>query len=475
MPEEVNEQLVQIVERWRGSPYDFVIECLGAKPTPQQKDALMAIAKPGARVSITSGHGTGKSTLFSWIAFWCICCFWDVKVAVTAPTSHQLTDILWAEMAKWHSRMLEFWRNAITIKADKVTLNGSPGFIVARTSRKENPEALQGFHAEHMVFLIDEASGVPEQIFEAAQGALSTEGARILMAANPTRLTGYFYNSHHKNRDSWTRFRFSCLDSPNVDKSYPAKIIEDYGEDSDTYRVRVLGEFPLASDLQFIPADVIDRAYGKHLRQEMFNFAPAILGVDVAKFGGDRSVIFLRQGLMSRILFQKRGILPEDLAARAAALWDENKADGCIVDATGVGEAVISSLHLMNRSPIAFYAGERAMLENCLNRRAEVWYKMRQWLREGGAIPPDPDLRDDLVSPEYGYNQRGKIVLEKKEDMKKRGLASPDLADALAVTFAADVQPKVLSGGGFQTAGARREWKPTDMKSRKYKVLDRRR
>ena len=106
MPEEVNEQLVQIVERWRGSPYDFVIECLGAKPTPQQKDALMAIAKPGARVSITSGHGTGKSTLFSWIAFWCICCFWDVKVAVTAPTSHQLTDILWAEMAKWHSRML---------------------------------------------------------------------------------------------------------------------------------------------------------------------------------------------------------------------------------------------------------------------------------------------------------------------------------------------------------------------------------
>ena len=121
---------------------------------------------------------------------------------------------------------------------------------------------------------------------------------------------------------------------------------------------------------------------------------------------------------------------------------DEYRADAVIVDATGVGEAVMSSLRLMNRSPIAFYAGEKGLLENCHNRRTEVWYKMRKWLCDGGAIPDEADLRDDLVGPEYSTNSRGQLQLERKQDMKKRGLASPDLADALAVTFGAEVRKR---------------------------------
>ena len=151
---QMDEKLVEIVERWRDNAADFVKECLGAIPTPQQSQALAAVSQPGARVSITSGHGTGKSTLFAWIIYWAVCCFYDVKVAVTAPTSHQLMDILWAEVAKWRNSMLEPWKSEICIKADKVTLNGSIGFAVARTSRRENPEALQGFHAKHMIFLM---------------------------------------------------------------------------------------------------------------------------------------------------------------------------------------------------------------------------------------------------------------------------------------------------------------------------------
>ena len=194
-----------------------------------------------------------------------------------------------------------------------------------------------------------------------------------------------------------------------------------------------------------MPGDIVEKALGKHLREDMYAFAPKILGVDVAMFGGDRSVIFLRQGLCSKLLFIVRGIRPEELADRVASLWDEHKADGVIVDATGVGEAVMSSLRLQNRSPIPFYAGNASLLDNCFNRRAEVWYKMRKWLSEGGALPPNEDLRDDLVGPEYSINGKGKIQLERKIDMKKRGLASPDLADALALTFGAEVQ-KVLSG-----------------------------
>lgn len=438
----VNERLVSTVDRWRDNILDFVVECLDAEPTKQQEEALNAFSVPGAHVSIRSGHGTGKSTIFAWVALWALVCFWDVKIPATAPTAHQLEDILFPEIEKWRARMLEPWRSAIQVKSDKVVMDGTPGFVAARTGRKENPEALQGFHADNLIFLIDEASGIPEQIFEVARGALSTEGARILMAANPTRLTGYFYNSHHKNRDLWTRFQFSCLDSPRVSPAYAKEIAEEYGEDSDMYRVRVLGEFPHASEMQFMPGDVVEAAMGRHLREEMFDFAPVVIGVDVAMFGGDRSVVFLRQGLMSKMLYQKRGIKPEELAARVAMFEDEYRADAVIVDATGVGEAVMSSLRLMNRSPIAFYAGEKGLLESCHNRRTEVWYKMRKWLCDGGAIPDEADLRDDLVGPEYSTNSRGQLQLERKQDMKKRGLASPDLADALAVTFGAEVRPK---------------------------------
>ena len=457
-----DDELVALVERWRRSPYDFVVECLGATPTSQQKEVLDAIAEPGARVAISSGHGTGKSTLFSWVADWGLCCFWDVKIPTTAPTAHQLEDIIWPEIAKWQAKMLEPWRSAVNIRNDKVTMDGSPGFIVARTGRKENPEALQGFHAEHMIFLIDEASGIPEVVFEVARGALSTKGARILMAANPTRLSGYFYNSFHKSRDLWKRFTFSCLDSPIVSPDYAKEIAEEYGCDSDMYRVRVLGEFPHASDLQFIAADLVERAMGKHLRQDEYDFAPKVLGVDVAMFGGDRSVIFLRQGLMSKLLYQQRGVRPEELAARVAAFEDELKTDGTIVDATGVGEAVISSLHLMNRTPIAFYAAEKSLLANCANRRTEVWYKLRDWLREGGAVPDEADLRDDLVGPEFGYrNGSNKLQLERKEEMKKRGLASPDLADSLALTFGAAVNRRfeaVADGAAYDVGDS--DWDP---------------
>ena len=442
MDKKVDESLIELVTRWRLHPYDFVVECLGAKPDPKQAEVLRSLETPGVKISIRSGHGTGKSTLFAWIILWALVCFWDVKVPVTAPTAHQLEDVIWPEVAKWHARMLEPWKSSIVIKNDKISMTGTPGFAAARTGRKENPEALQGFHADKVIFLVDEASGVAEVVFEVARGALSTEGATMVMAANPTRLSGYFYNSHHKNRDLFERFQFSCLESPRVSRDYIDEIKAEYGEDSDMYRVRVTGDFPHTSDLQFMPGDLVENAMGKHLREDEYNFAPKIIGVDVAMFGGDRSVIMLRQGLMSKILFQIKGIEPEKLASMAAIYEDEYKADAVIVDSIGLGQAVISAMHLMNRTPIAFNAAEKATLPHCSNMRAEVWDKTRDWLKGGGSIDNNPDLRDDLVGPEYGYNVRGKLVIEKKEDMKKRGLASPDLADALTMTFGALVLKK---------------------------------
>lgn len=436
------DELLAYVKGWRESPVRFVKEALGAEPSPQQAEALEAFAKPGARVTIASGHGTGKSTLMGWLVLWGLTCFDDVKIPTTAPTAHQLQDVLWTEVRKWGARLPSLWKDALEVTSEQVRYKDCAGFAVARTGRKENPEALQGFHAENLFFLIDEASGVDDVVFQVAQGALSTPGARVLMAANPTRTSGYFYNSFHRDRDRWQRFTFSCLDSPHVSRDYIDEVRTIYGEDSDIYRVRVLGEFPKAGDLQFISTDLVDAAMGRHYISQKYDYAPVILGVDVARFGSDRTVIFKRQGLYADLLWTCHGMDLMATADRVAALWEEHKADAVMIDAGGVGAGVCDRLRQMGHRPVDIQFGGASGLANCLNKRAEMWWRMRDWIKDG-AIPPNEDLKDDLTGPEYQYTTKGLIQLEKKEDMKKRGLASPDLADALALTFAVPVSTQL--------------------------------
>lgn len=431
--------LTDLILAWRDDPCLFVRDALDATPTEQQTQALRAFAAPGARVAIASGHGTGKSTLMAWLILWALTCFDDVKAPVTAPTAHQLEDVLWTELRKWGAKLLEPWKSELQITADQISYSSCHGFAVARTGRKENPEALQGFHAQNLMFFIDEASGVDDLVFQVAQGALSTEGARVLMAANPTRVSGYFFNAFHRDRDRWTRLTFSCLDSPNVAPGYAQEVADVYGEDSDIYRVRVLGQFPRQGDTQFIPRELVDAAFGRTLPEQVYGFAPRILGVDVARHGGDRSVIFLRQGLSSRLLWWRRDVdlmALSDMVAHFAAV---QRADAIMVDGTGLGAGVVDRLRQLGHVVTDVQFGGASALSQCLNKRAEMWWRLRDWLREGGAIPAIEDLRADLLAPEFSYNSRGLVQLERKEDMGKRGLSSPDLADALAVTFAAPV------------------------------------
>lgn len=339
--------------------------------------------------------------------------------------------------------MPSLWKDSLEVTADMIRYKGCAGYAVARTGRKENPEALQGFHAETLCFFCDEASGIDDIVFQVAQGALSTKGARIIMAANPTRTSGYFFNAFHRDRERWERFTFSCLDSPHVSPSYAKEVEESYGSDSDIYRVRVLGDFPKSSDLQFIPSSVVDSSMGKHLHENEYKYAPIILGVDVARFGSDRSVIFMRQGLYSELAWQGRGFDTMSLADVVCSMHGKYKADAIMVDETGVGGGVVDRLRQLGYVSIfGVNEGSSSALKECLNKRAEMWWKMRDWLKEGGCIPDIPDLRDDLLSPEYQFNNKGLCQLEKKSDMKRRGLPSPDLADALALTFAYNVYPK---------------------------------
>jgi len=383
---------------------------------------------------------THNSSALSWLVLWGLVCYDDIKIPCTAPTAHQLSDILLAEVEKWRSKMLEPWKSSIVVNKESVNLTGSLGFAVMRTGRKENPEALQGFHADTLMFLIDEASGIDEGVYEVARGTLSTPSARIVMASNPTRPNGYFYNAFHRNRESWKLFTFNCDDSPFVAKNYVKEMKEEYGEDSDIYRVRVLGEFPKGGDLQFIPTNTVTDAAKRYYDEKAYDFAPLVLGVDVAYFGGDKSVVYLRQGLHCRCVFAVQGIEPAEFAGHIAHLWDEHQADAVFVDGTGVGAGVVSNLRLMGRKPISVAFAGASSSPTYHNKRAECWGLMRDWLKEGW-IPNDDHLKDDLTGPEYSYTMTGKIILERKDDMKKRGVASPDYADALSLCFAEPILP----------------------------------
>jgi hypothetical protein len=440
------------VEAWRADAALFVREMLGAAPSSQQMELLRAVSVRGAHVAAKSGHGTGKSTTLAWLILWGVCCWLDVKIPCTAPTKHQLEDVLWTEVRKWQARMIEPWKSSIKITVDKVTLDGSPGYAVARTGRKENPEALQGFHSDELLFVIDEASGIDDAVFEVAQGALSTPSSRVIMTSNPTRTTGFFYRAFHGQRENWTKFTFACPDSPFVAPEYVRQMEEEYGRGSDIFKVRVLGDFPGGGDLQFIRTSDVEAALSRNYGPEMYGYAPVVLGVDVAWYGGDRSVIVLRQGLYARVLWTARECELAVLSGVVDEMWRKHDAAAVFVDSTGVGAGVVSNLRMMGRDPFAVSFGGGSSDPKYKNKRAECWALTRRWLtEEQGWLDMGPDetggtdgkyaeqMKDDLTGPDYCYDLQGKLQLERKEDMRKRGAASPDFADALALTFAFQV------------------------------------
>lgn len=433
--------LKEKIRVYQTDPGLFVREILYATPTKQQEEIFASVKPRGSRTSCSSGHGVGKSTTQAWMILWFVSCFDDCKVPCTAPSSHQLKDVLWAEVAKWHQKMHPWFREQINVTTDRVEIVGAEQtrFAVARTARRENPDALHGFHATNLFFLIDEASGVDENVFTVAEGALSTPGCRVLMTANPTRTVGYFYDSWHGSRSRWKRLRFSCLDSPLVDIDYPLDMAAKYGVDSDIYRVRVLGEFPSASIVQLIPRPLIEQSMRLVLRPEQFNFSPKVLGVDVAWEGDDRSVVVMRQGLHSEILGEWRKIDNMTLAGMVAQYQDRHKPEATFID-VGWGTGVIDRLRQLGRHPVPVNFGSKSSNERYSNKRTEMWVGIKEWLESGGSIPPNADLADDLAGPEYSFAPNGKIILERKKDMKKRGLASPDIGDALALTFAEPVR-----------------------------------
>lgn len=425
----------------KDNPLLFVRGVLGAEPEPWQAEALEAIGRHD-RVSIRSGHGVGKTTLQAWLALWFLLTRERCKVPVVANSQNQLKDTIWPEIGRWHRMLPAALRDMIDVQTERVVRISDPGgaFAVSRTASINNPEALQGFHAENLLFLIDEASGIPDVVFEVGLGALSTEGAKVVLTGNPTRTSGYFYDTHHTLRESWHTMHVSCLDVPRA-QGHIDDIRAKFGEGSNAWRKRVLGEFPTADDDTVIPLELVLAAVGRDVAPTT-HLMP-IWGLDVARFGDDCSALAKRQGnTLLETVKRWRNKNSIQLAGIVKQEYDETpeelKPHLIVVDVIGVGAGVYDQCDVLGLPVMATNVGEAAPTrDNCARLRDELWFRGREWFEERScSMPRDETLVAELTSPTYSFSASGKAVVEPKAFMKKRGLNSPDSADAFLLTFA---------------------------------------
>lgn len=426
------------LEAYRNDPVAFVRHVLSASPLPWQEDFLRAIARGERRISVRAGHGVGKSTVCSWALIWHMTTRYPQKAVVTAPTSAQLFDALYSELKAWINKLPPVLRESFEVFSDRVVLKGAPesSFISARTSSSERPEALAGVHSEHVLLVVDEASAVPEPVFEAAAGSMSGHSATTILISNPTRNSGLFYKTHHDLASDWFRMHVGCRDNPLVSSDFISQIAATYGESSNAFRIRVLGEFALADDDTLIPAELVDGALDRDVTVSPVE--PMVYGLDVARFGTDRTALCKRKG---NVVLEVRHWGGLDLMQTVGAVLNEAKKDSpaeICVDTIGLGSGVADRLREMGLNVRDVNVSESSAMNPNANRlRDELWLSVKDWLSTRAVkLPKDETLRHELVAPRYTFTSAGKVQVESKDAMKRRGMRSPDLADSLCLTFA---------------------------------------
>lgn len=403
--------------------------------------------------AVASGHGIGKSALISWLIHFAISTHENTRGVVTANTEGQLRTKTWPELSKWHNMFIA--KDLFTYTATAIFSSDKDyektWRIDAIPWSKNSPESFAGLHNQgnRILVLFDEASAIDDVIWEVTEGALTDANTEIIWCAfgNPTRNSGRFRECFRKYRKFWNTYQ---IDSRTVKISNKAKIeewLEAYGEDSDFFKVRVRGVFPSASDLQFISTEIADKAQKQVYKPGQFEHLPVIIGVDPAWTGSDSLEIVMRQGYYMKPLAS----IPKNdddwrMAQLIAQFEDEYKADAVFID-MGYGTGIYSIGKQLGRKWRLIEFGGKSNDPVYLNMRAYMWGQMKEWLREGGSIPPnDQALYDDIVGPEAIIDKNGRIQLESKKDMKDRGLPSPNKGDALALTFAARVVKKSETG-----------------------------
>jgi phage terminase large subunit len=454
LPAEKQNVFTEFIEKYRNDPVQFVRDILEEEPDEWQRKVMEQSMK-SRLLAVKSGHGVGKSTCAAWLMMHHMLCFYPQKTVCTAPTASQLFDALFAELKSQLIRLPPALNKLFEVFSERIVLKSDPSgsFISCRTARKETPEALQGIHSDKVLIIVDEASSVDDAIFSAAGGSLSGN-ATLLLLGNPTRPEGYFHDAFTRLADRWWTLTVNCEKSARVKKEYIDEMAERYGVDSNTYRIRVLGEFAESSDDTIISNELVESSVTRDVDPTEGGIS---WGLDVARYGSDKSALCKRRGntVMEPIkswakldTMKTMGIVN---AEYKKAQEEQIAPSEILVDVVGIGASIVDRGLELGLPVIGINTGESASLSGQYkNLRAELWHKAKEWFEQRHCrIPRDERLMFELCSPRYSFESSGKIRMETKDEMKKRigHRGSPDYADAFVLTFAGSAA--VHAGFGF--------------------------
>jgi len=449
--------ILQKLRVWKKSPLTFVMECFqfkeGGGPSAQQIELLQAMAKDTKRITIRSGHGTGKDASASWVVIWFLVTRPYAKVVCTAPTARQLGDILWSEISKWLRRSI--LADEFVIQKDKIYHKEAPKewwcraiSTSVKASKEEQAETLAGLHGDHLLIVVDEASGVPDPTFIPLEGALTQPDNKVLLIGNMTRDKGYFYDTHFHTeiKKDWHCLHWNSEKSTNVDPAFPLYMARKYGRDSDVYRIRVLGDPPTESGNTLIPLAWAQQCIDSGIVPGDDDLL--YLSADIARYGEDSSIILPRLGPVIMPWEDHKGINTMDTAAHILRTYQEMDAAGCCVDEIGVGAGVVDRLEKHNMPNLygINVANKSSDPDKWHRLRDELWltvrdkcmrglYNFPNIVREGDTLSMGEELANELSSVRYGFADNSSAYkVESKRQMKARGVVSPNIADALCLS-----------------------------------------
>ena len=414
---------------------------MGVRLWSKQVEVLEAI-KDSHRVAVKSGNGLGKGFSAAVAILWFLYCHDPAVVLSTAPTFRQVRHVLWREV----HRLSRKARYSLRGKLLDTRLELSEGHFALGLSADSDNE-FQGFHSSNMLIVVDEAEGVEETIYEAIEAVMTSENCRLLLIGNPTTMSGTFRRAFHADRDLYHTITISALESPNVKEGKSVirgltswRWVEErrkvWGEENPIYQARVLGEFPDQGEDTLIALSYIEAAVNAE-HNDPLTTEPVIMAVDVARFGSDKSVILRRRGMVVEEIQSYRGLDTMELAGVVSKAVDAYQPEEIVIDEVGIGAGVVDWLRERGYRVKGINVGRPAWeSEHYANLRAEGCWNLRQLFLEGRVkIPSDNDLMGQLAALRYSFNSLGQVVIESKEEMRRRGVPSPDKADAMMLAF----------------------------------------
>ena len=464
-----------IAER-RADPVRFVREVFGAEPDAWQVDALRAVAK-NPKVAMSACKGPGKSCLLAWVILWFLASHHNAQVIATSITADNLKDNLWKELAYWRAKS-PLLQAAFEFNAERIKSVDHPNtwWVSARAfSQSADPSqqanTLAGFHGENILIVLDEVGDYPMGVLAAAEAIFANKvNAKLVVAGNPTSVHGPLYAIVTKDAASWHAV-FITGDpddpkrSPRIDIDWARAEIAKHGRDNPWVMVNILGLFPPAASNQLISVNLVMGAQQRDVPSLAYMTDPIIWGLDPARFGDDEIALIRRQGVLARRAVTWRNLDGVQLANAVGNLLNEAKDEGqfpdaLFVDVGGVGASAFDQLKRLGWEGLVIgidFGSSADDPKRFANKRTEMWWRTCEWLKNTPAcLPSDPLMQAELTGPLYDFRVVQKqtvFILESKADMKKRGVASPNRADALALTFAQAVNPK---GHYFRDSGASR-------------------